>query len=63
MHKIPCEKCGHPHPTQGIGDGEIAAVIAERDAAIARVAELEKENADLKAEVQAYAEAEAGSSL
>lgn len=28
---IPCEKCGHPRPTEGIGDGEIAAVIRERD--------------------------------
>ncbi len=28
---IPCPKCGHPRPTEGIGDGEIAALIRERD--------------------------------
>ena len=29
--KVPCEKCGHPHPVSGIGDREIAAVLKERD--------------------------------
>ena len=28
---VPCPKCNHPRPTEGIGDGEIAALIRERD--------------------------------
>lgn len=31
MSKVPCEKCGHPRPTEGIGDGEIGALLRERD--------------------------------
>jgi len=30
-HLIPCEKCGHPRSTTGIGDGEIASLLRERD--------------------------------
>lgn len=52
MPTVPCEKCGHPHPTAGIGDGEIAAVLRERDAALARGAELEALNRDYQAETE-----------
>jgi len=31
MPLVPCEKCGHPRPTEGIGDGEIGALLRERD--------------------------------
>lgn len=31
MSKVPCEKCGHPRPTEGIGDGEIGSLLRERD--------------------------------
>lgn len=31
MTLVPCPKCNHPRPTEGIGDGEIAALLRERD--------------------------------
>ena len=29
--KVSCKQCGYPHPAHGIGDGEIAAILRERD--------------------------------